>query len=280
MRSWTIVSTSVVIALATATYADDFAWVNVQTMPDDLINTGDAWSAVRIDDPQFVSNRIAADEFTLTLPTHLATISYYNVSIGNPPIIAGDWYIFAADNGERPGTLLAAGTAVPYVRELTGWTNPDFGPIYRTVMHPTELILPDGHYFVAFRTYQGYIPVGKHTVGALSTRWAHGQQRAYWSFDVLADGTVTGPWVPLQQFNGVNDQEWAFELAGQTLRPGDLDCDGRVNFDDIDPFVLALTDRATYEARFPNCYWLNADCSGDGTVSFDDIDPFVALLSG
>ena len=31
-------------------------------------------------------------------------------------------------------------------------------------------------------------------------------------------------------------------------RPGDLNCDERVDFDDINPFVLALTDRPAYEA--------------------------------
>jgi len=60
---------------------------------------------------------------------------------------------------------------------------------------------------------------------------------------------------------------------------GDLNCDGKVNFDDIDPFVLALGGQAAYCAVWPKCNWLNADCNGDGTVNFDDIDPFVALLS-
>jgi len=64
------------------------------------------------------------------------------------------------------------------------------------------------------------------------------------------------------------------------LHAGDLNCDGAVNFNDIDPFVLALTDRPGYEAQYPTCLWLNADCNHDGTVSFADIDPFVALLSG
>ena|GEM_PF-1770156 len=63
-------------------------------------------------------------------------------------------------------------------------------------------------------------------------------------------------------------------------RPGDLNCDGLVDFDDIDPFVLALSGQAGYEAVWPACRWLNADCNGDGGVDFDDIDAFVAILSG
>ncbi len=59
---------------------------------------------------------------------------------------------------------------------------------------------------------------------------------------------------------------------------GDLDCDGDVDFDDIDPFVLALSGQQGYEAAHPDCEWLNADCDGDGDVDFDDIDAFVDLI--
>ena len=61
---------------------------------------------------------------------------------------------------------------------------------------------------------------------------------------------------------------------------GDMNCDGVVNFGDINPFVLALTGQAPFEAAFPNCHWISADVNGDGTVDFGDINPFVALLTG
>jgi hypothetical protein len=64
-----------------------------------------------------------------------------------------------------------------------------------------------------------------------------------------------------------------------TLR-GDMNCDGYVDFDDINPFVLALVSKAQYEARYPGCPWLNADCNCDGHVDFDDINPFVLALTG
>jgi hypothetical protein len=67
-------------------------------------------------------------------------------------------------------------------------------------------------------------------------------------------------------------------ICGPTLCPGDLNCDGSVDFDDIDPFVLALSGQAAYQAQFPNCNWLNADTNNDGTVDFDDIDPFVGRI--
>ncbi len=63
------------------------------------------------------------------------------------------------------------------------------------------------------------------------------------------------------------------------IAPGDLNCDRRVDFQDISPFVLALSDPAGYTAAYPSCNISLADINGDGVVNFDDINPFVALLS-
>ena len=60
--------------------------------------------------------------------------------------------------------------------------------------------------------------------------------------------------------------------------PGDVNCDGAINFGDIDPFVQAITDYAGYLAAYPGCD--NADVNGDGATNFGDIDPFVELLTG
>jgi len=56
---------------------------------------------------------------------------------------------------------------------------------------------------------------------------------------------------------------------------GDMNCDGRVTFSDIDPFVAALSGESNWHKA---CPWLNADCNGSGTVTFADIDPFVAVI--
>lgn len=60
--------------------------------------------------------------------------------------------------------------------------------------------------------------------------------------------------------------------------PGDLDCSGLVNFGDINPFVLALTNPATYTDVYPSCSILNADINGDGVANFEDINPFVERI--
>jgi hypothetical protein len=61
---------------------------------------------------------------------------------------------------------------------------------------------------------------------------------------------------------------------------GDLNCDGSVNFGDINPFVLLLSNPAAWQAAYPACPSMTGDINGDGSVGFGDINPFVALLSG
>ncbi len=61
-------------------------------------------------------------------------------------------------------------------------------------------------------------------------------------------------------------------------RAGDLNCDGRLDFDDIEPFVLALVDPAGYAAAYPGCDARNADCDCSGTVDFEDVDAFLVRL--
>lgn len=55
--------------------------------------------------------------------------------------------------------------------------------------------------------------------------------------------------------------------------PGDCNCDGLVNFADINPFVAGLSSPSQ------QCNPTNFDINGNGGVGFDDINPFVALLS-
>ncbi|MCK4340554.1 MAG: hypothetical protein KAY37_02375 [Phycisphaerae bacterium] len=66
--------------------------------------------------------------------------------------------------------------------------------------------------------------------------------------------------------------------------PGDSNCDGVINWRDIDYFVAAMNDNyAAWAAMFlpgvPTCPFSNNDVNGDGTVNWRDIDPFVALMN-
>jgi hypothetical protein len=59
---------------------------------------------------------------------------------------------------------------------------------------------------------------------------------------------------------------------------GDMDCDGDVDFDDINPFVTAIGNQGAYLIIYPCCDWLHGDFDGDFDVDFDDITPFVNAI--
>jgi hypothetical protein len=62
---------------------------------------------------------------------------------------------------------------------------------------------------------------------------------------------------------------------------GDLNCDGAVNFADINPFVLYLSNFATWQGTYAGCLPENGDINGDGLYpDFGDINPTIALLGG
>ena len=86
---------------------------------------------------------------------------------------------------------------------------------------------------------------------------------------------------PDGQFLGYGRSDATVVLARNpyAAQPGDLNCDGHVNFGDINPFVQLLSDPQGWQQQYPNCPLLNGDCNGDGLVDFGDINPFVALLS-
>ena len=68
---------------------------------------------------------------------------------------------------------------------------------------------------------------------------------------------------------------------GQCVRllRGDMDADASVTSDDINPFVLALTDPTAYQAIYGLGMEPVGDCDESGGFNSDDIAPFVALLT-
>jgi hypothetical protein len=72
-------------------------------------------------------------------------------------------------------------------------------------------------------------------------------------------------------------------VTGPGVLPGDLNGDNLVNFGDLSPFVLALTDVPAYDAMFPDLAATRVDrcdTSGDSMCNFGDLSPFVAILTG
>ena len=113
------------------------------------------------------------------------------------------------------------------------------------------------------------------------------------TYDVDDDGTMTAT---TYLTNALNQYYRADANGAQKLRQGsrydedgnlveyfvaaDMNCDGVQNLADINPFSLALSDAAQYEAQYPNCDILNGDINGDGTTNMGDVNPFIALLEG
>jgi hypothetical protein len=66
--------------------------------------------------------------------------------------------------------------------------------------------------------------------------------------------------------------------ANPCICRGDLNCDGLVNFGDINPFVQILSEFAVWQQTHPDCPWQNGDIDGNGAIGFEDINPFVGLM--
>ncbi len=65
----------------------------------------------------------------------------------------------------------------------------------------------------------------------------------------------------------------------QLVVMGDANCDGTLDFGDINPFVMLFT--GTHELYYPDCDAATfCDMNGDGVIDFGDINAFVAALTG
>ncbi|MCK4343070.1 MAG: hypothetical protein KAY37_15250, partial [Phycisphaerae bacterium] len=124
----------------------------------------------------------------------------------------------------------------------------------------------------------------------------------------IGDGTDCGPPDPCSDITGaccvgttcsVQNEYYCLDAGGiylgdgisctpnpciVTVCRGDSDCDGEINWRDIDYLVAAMNDNvAAWEAMFlpgtPTCSFENNDVNDDGTINWRDIDPFVALMN-
>ena len=129
-----------------------------------------------------------------------------------------------------------------------------------------------------------WVPVWSNTTTISEGAWSH----QTYSLAVTADHqpTVYLRWVLGPTDGSVTYPGWNIDdieiwaLAPAPGMVGDLNCDGTVDFGDINPFVLALTNPGVYATTYPDCDILNGDINGDGSVDFGDINPFVQLLTG
>lgn len=95
------------------------------------------------------------------------------------------------------------------------------------------------------------------------------------NLQVIAWVQVPNAGIPAEVYQAAKDP-WPW---GPAVRKGDVNCDGFVDFGDINPFVLLLTNPSAWQAAYPGCPLLNGDINEDGIVDFADINPFVRLLT-
>ena len=69
-----------------------------------------------------------------------------------------------------------------------------------------------------------------------------------------------------------------WELGGMSALAGDMNCDGVVDFDDLDPFATALAAPEDYAAAYPQCDIDRADMDGNSSVNSADIAGFMNHL--
>jgi predicted outer membrane repeat protein len=70
----------------------------------------------------------------------------------------------------------------------------------------------------------------------------------------------------------------ADEFTDRPFVFGDMNCDGRRDAFDIDPFLVALFNPNDYSRQFPKCDIRNGDLNVDGSIDAFDIEPFLDLL--
>lgn len=134
------------------------------------------------------------------------------------------------------------------------------------------------------------VAVDAHLSGALEVKLTEGFIPTVGESFTLVDaggldgffGNVTGLDIaPGLAFDLVYDEvlhDVRLEVVATPL-PGDFDGSGVVDTQDINAFVLALTDAAAYEATYGEGA-LTYDTNADGLINTEDINPFVAILTG
>lgn len=212
--------------------------------------------------------------FGFTIAGGLTPLSYTfqwtqnNVVIATVPVTPGTWR-----------TLTGQRMAAPVRNRIT---NEEFTPVWvfrRVNFSMVPIILDDlllGMPLDATATVIDASPVRLLPQGSLAFDY-YGIPDGAWGVVMIADyfedlggvpGALLGTWLD------------AAQLPQPTFLIGDLNCDGAVNFGDINPFVLFLSNFPAWQMAYPGCPPSNGDINGDGAFpDFGDINPFVALLS-
>ncbi len=191
---------------------------------------------------------------------------YWGDTFGTCVSIHGDIVLVGAPGNDDGG--FASGSAYVFMKPATGWAdNTDDAKL--TATDAAEM-----------RGFGGAVCISgtMGVVGASGPGDSGALPGSAYFFRGLSDCNANGeldicemdPDTTDQNENGILDE----------CERGDMNCDGSVDFFDIDPFVLALMWPPEYDEQYPCGHTALADCNNDGGSDFFDIDPFVALITG
>jgi hypothetical protein len=190
------------------------------------------------------------------------TGNVYWQTLGTPPgrTFIVEWY----NRPYSPGDYVIDGDEVTF--EVQVFETPASGVFAQYLYVDTNFLDPAHNYGAS-------ASVGFQMDGANGCQWSYHALLSISPGLVLSVLAQTPPASADVNLNGVPDE----------CERGDMNCDGTIDFADINPFVLYLSNIAVWQATYANCPLTNGDINGDGTygqASFGDINPFVALLTG
>lgn len=223
----------------------------------------------RDENGQWRAFRYSADRGMEALPTLEGMSSCAATWVTNSGVVVGWWW--DEDNHRRAFSYTDEDGIEDIGVELGGvaWS----GPV--AVNEAGQILLLQLDDMVYQTSAMIYVPgAGAHVLDDLLT------VDLGWKIDEATDINEAGQIVA---YGTAQSPEEPWRYVSILLTPvsrGDLNCDGVVDFNDIDAFVQALGDPDGYAAERPRCERMLADSNCDGAVNFDDIDAFVACLSG
>jgi hypothetical protein len=156
--------------------------------------------------------------------------------------------------------------------------NPGHNPFSGTITNGVVVDIVAGTVFVA--TGSDFFTTGNSVEVVTIVTLGSGATTLSWGGHTLLTGTP-GEYMSAriaQAGMNFDGYQGSLVLGEEGATIGDLDCDGDVDFDDIGPFVLALTNAEEYLNQFGVLPKTKGDLDDDGDVDFDDIPGFVALL--
>jgi hypothetical protein len=228
----------------------------------------DGYASVASERNTWTTEATVADDFVLALDARVTALRAEVEVIPTYKYDTADWLIYVATpNG--PGDVVWQALGAQYDYEIFG-----SGQLQgRRVTTPVVLRLPRGQYFLGVRMVGDFAgraflwSAGKGTIKGLSMGYFRSAHFGFPDWTRIDDRRLIG-----------SPTDFSITIYGHYL--GDLNCDSTVNFADINPFVLALTDPDEYARRYPACDIRAGDVNDDGAVDFGDINPFVELLQG